>query len=74
MQFLNDNKEWIIPLVLYIALNVARRDYLVKNESPVIRGLASALERVLFLEWDRWGGKFKAIGIVSPGIDSKDGE
>ena len=68
LAFLSEHQSWLIPLALYLAINLARRDYLVKNENPVIRWLASALERVLFLQWDRWGGSFKALGIVSPEV------
>ena len=68
LAFLTEHQSWLIPLALYLAINLARRDYLVKNENPVIRGLASALERVLFLQWDRWGGSFKSLGIVSPEV------
>lgn len=60
------NKTWILPLVIYLAINFAKRDYLVQNSNPVIRGLASVLEKILFLEWNRWGGSFKSLGIVSP--------
>lgn len=71
MNWVIANSHWLIPLVLYLAINLARRDYLVKNENAVIRGLALALERVLFLEWDRWGGAFKSLGIVAPPVDTE---
>lgn len=72
LAFLSEHQSWLIPLALYLAINLARRDYLVKNENPVIRGLASALERVLFLQWDRWGGSFKSLGIVSPEVQKDE--
>lgn len=69
LEFIRQHQEWIIPLVLYIAINLARRDYLVQHKNPTVRAVASVLERVLFLQWDRWGGKFKALGIISPEVD-----
>ena len=68
LEFLRQHQEWVIPLALYLAINLARRDYLVKHANPTVRAIASVLERVLFLQWDRWGGKFKALGIVSPEV------
>ncbi len=71
MNWIIANSHWLIPLVLYIAVNVVRRDYLVKNENAVIRGIAHALEMVLVLEWDRWGGSFKPLGLISPRVEDK---
>ena len=65
------NQYWIIPLVLYVALNLAKRDYLVNNSNPVVRGIASVLEKILVLQWDKWGGSFKSLGIVEPPDDNK---
>lgn len=57
--WLSDNQSWLIPLAIYLAMNLAKRDYLVQNPNPVVRGFANALEKVLFLEWNRWGGNLK---------------
>ena len=64
--WLHANQSWLIPLVLYIALNVCKRSYLVENPNPLVRGFAGALEKILLLEWDRWGGNFKFLVSDEP--------
>jgi len=53
------NQAWLIPLAIYLALNLAKRDYLVANTNPVVRGVALMIEKILVLEWNKWGGSFK---------------
>ena len=70
-QFVLANQYWILPLAIYLALNLAKRDCLVNNSNPVVRGVASVLEKILVLEWGRWGGSFKSLGIVETPDDNK---
>lgn len=60
-QWLIDNKSIWIPVVLYLALNVANRTALVTHANPDIRFIARLLENVLLLQWDRWGGTLKVL-------------
>ena len=53
------NQAWLIPLLIYVAMNIAKRDWLVQNSDPTVRTIAQMLEKILVLEWDKWGGKFK---------------
>jgi len=55
--------EVVVPILVYLAYNVIPR------KPPKDRGLFalwSIAERLLLLSWDRWGGRAKALGIVSP--------
>ena len=60
------NQAWLIPLVVYVALNLAKRDFLVNNSNPVIRGAAGVLEKILLLEWQKWGGNLKFLVSDEP--------
>lgn len=60
-QWLIDNKSIWIPVVLYLALNVANRAALVTHADPRVRYVARLLENVLFLQWDKWGGTLKSL-------------
>ena len=57
------NPEIWVPILVYVAYNVIPR------QPPADRRLFAlwALgERLMVLGWDRWGGRAKALGIVSP--------
>ena len=60
-QWLIDNKSIWIPVVLYLALNLANRTALVTHANPEVRFIARLLENVLFMQWDKWGGTLKAL-------------
>ena len=57
------NPEIVVPIAVYLAWNVIPRT------PPADRrlfALWSLAERLMVLSWDRWGGKAKSLGIVSP--------
>jgi hypothetical protein len=59
--WLSDNQYWLMPLVIYIALNVSKRTKLLTSANPTVRAIAVLIEPMLVLEWDKWGGKFKSM-------------
>ena len=59
MNWLHANSYWLVPLVVYAAMNLAKRSFLVENPNPIVRGFASVLESILVLEWNKWGGSLK---------------
>jgi len=61
--WLISNPEIVVPVLVYLAWNVIPRT------PPTDRrlfALWSIAERLMVLSWDRFGGKFKSLGIVSP--------
>lgn len=58
------NPEWSIPIGIYLLANIAPRR---PPQNPTLRRLWGAMERFMFLAWDKWGGKLKALGFVIPG-------
>lgn len=38
-------------------------------KNPTLFLLWSIFERVTFMTWEKWGGPFKSIGIISPNPD-----
>jgi hypothetical protein len=61
--WLISNPEIWVPVLVYLAWNIIPRT------PPADRrlfALWSVAERLMVLSWDRWGGKAKSLGIVSP--------
>lgn len=58
--------EIVIPIIVYLLFNVIPRT---PPKNRTWFALWSLAERAMVLSWDRWGGKAKAIGIVSPNPD-----
>ena len=57
------NPEIWVPILVYVCWNVIPRT------PPTDRrlfALWSLGERLMVLGWDRWGGRVKSLGIVSP--------
>ncbi len=55
--------EIVVPILVYIAWN------LIPRTPPADRrlfALWAIAERLMVLSWDRWGGRAKSLGIISP--------
>jgi hypothetical protein len=55
--------EIVVPAVVYVAWNVIPRT---PPKDRRLFALWSLAERLLVLSWDRFGGSWKALGIISP--------
>ena len=58
--------EIVVPIVVYVAFNIIPRT---PPKQRQLFALWSIAERAMILSWDRWGGRAKAIGVVSPSPD-----
>lgn len=58
--------EIVVPLIVYVAYNVIPRT---PPRNRQLFALWSVAERLMVLGWDRWGGRAKSLGIVSPSPD-----
>jgi hypothetical protein len=57
------NPEWSIPFAVYLIANVMPRR---PPKNPKWHKIWAFSERFMFLAWNLWGGRFKALGIVYP--------
>lgn len=53
----------VIPIAVYVAWNVIPRT---PPRDRRLFALWAIAERLMVLSWDRWGGKAKLLGVVSP--------
>lgn len=58
--------EIVVPAIVYVAWNVIPRT---PPRDRRLFALWSLAERAMLLSWDRWGGRAKSLGIVSPSPD-----
>lgn len=61
--WLISHPEIVVPIVVYVAFNVIPRTPPADRRLFALWAIA---ERLMVLSWDRWGGKAKALGIISP--------
>lgn len=59
--------EIVVPVIVYIVYNVIPRT---PPRDRRLFALWSIAERLLVLSWDRWGGRAKLLGVVSPDPDT----
>jgi hypothetical protein len=57
------NPEIWVPAVIYLIWNIVPRTPPANRQLFALWALG---ERFMFLAWNKFGGKFKALGIVSP--------
>lgn len=55
--------EIVVPAIVYLAYNIIPRTPPANRQ---LFALWSIVERAMVLGWAKWGGPWKALGIVSP--------
>lgn len=60
------NPQYSGPALAFVLLTVYSYVPRTPPSNPTLYVLWRVLERFTFLAWDKWGGPFKWIGIVSP--------
>ncbi len=61
--WLLENPHIWVPVLVYAAYNLIPRTPPADRRLFALWALA---ERLMLLSWDRWGGRAKSLGIVSP--------